>query len=664
MQRNISSYPLLKSLSHELEKAKKQIIFKWLQEPKIKIIFEHHKISLAKFSQNYAPGIITHFIKVIREEVYMGDCPIMSKFLNYMLSKGIAPHEIYTICTVLRTEMTHHFFILKDFRHKEFLQILDEFSIIFDTNLTGVLTLFNDFLNRQNSTIKKSLEYKKKFESLWSLINALDVKVFVVESGNVIMANNLLLESLGLEDLEELHEKFVDGLSFLKELNFERELFSLQQYDKWMEKALTSDTVIYATLFHPLSRKEIKYRVSVKAFSQTTPIKYVLTLQESFFEAFEDEKIIPELDKLTGLTSYVHYKTDTQNVHKELREKAKVLLVVDMRGLRQLNEIAGYEKGDRLIINVANTVQRMLLPHSTAIRLSGSRIGVLLCAKTFQEIYDWSVALRCELQKLSDENYIAFTELKKEQSSNETELHAYQLLSAHKYKEKNHVITDVEDIELYDLLENQEMFTQRFSKLLGTLECALLYNEIIVKHNSKVVKTGEKSIYILVNKKQLYIANIDDSVYLYAKSLGHIRANIRSINMEKSIIEVNRFVFDEHTPLKRKMLRVTPDESLNVQLIDGDISIDVETLYLNEEYISFELTRKHALKTGKMVYLEMSVDDEYIELEGNIHMLKKSDEEFVCVVHMHHTIESSHIIQRYIANRQLQIIQELNKVAL
>jgi diguanylate cyclase (GGDEF)-like protein len=663
MKQNNSSYPCLFNICSILESGKNEIISNWMNNPLLITLFLNHRISIDKFTQNFAPGIVEYFINVIKGTKVLGDCPIMSKFVNYMILKDIAPHEVYDICTRFRNELTFYLLNAQNKNSQESVELLQEISIIFDANFSGVLTLFNDFLKKQNSSIEKSIEYKKKFKALSRTIDALDVNVFVVQSTNIILANKHLLETLGVSDLEDFHIKFRKGLDFLKDVSFKGELFAPKTYNTWIEKAATTNEKITASIFDSNSRKDSLCKIKINVLTESEPKKYVFTLINSLFTNEDDEQYyISNIDKLTGLYSYAYFKSYIGNIGDIFESSKYALVVIDVKSLRRVNETLGYEKGDRLIINVAQVIKKMCDTSMIVSRFSGSRMGVLLPNISAQKSYDWAVHLRSELEGVSKETAVSFTIYGKKENSMHVELRAYSLLDSLSFSNKRHVVTDVKDIDEYDLLENQEMFLSRFEKLKEIMDGVLLFKEIIVKSKNKIVKVTERGIFIDVSSRQLAVAKVGDNFYLSSQVLGHIRAVILSVNYKKSILELSRFAFDEHTPLKRKLVRVTRGSSLDIQLIDNDKSMDGEVTYLNEQYISFKFYRKKALKVGKLVFLEINTEGKYLEIEGIVHVLKKDAEAYICVVHLHHTSESNNILRKYIAARQMQIIQELNKL--
>jgi len=135
--------PDLLSISEIIEYNCVNIVTHWTQVQTVKAVFEAKKISAKKFIDNYGIAILEYFIAVIRKEKELGNCPVMSKLINYMLSKGITPREVFDIFMGLRKTLIN--FVLKqDIVLKNPSLFLEELSNMFDANLSGVLDVFTD----------------------------------------------------------------------------------------------------------------------------------------------------------------------------------------------------------------------------------------------------------------------------------------------------------------------------------------------------------------------------------------------------------------------------------------------------------------------------------------------------------------------------------------
>jgi hypothetical protein len=190
-------------------------------------------------------------------------------------------------------------------------------------------------------------------------------------------------------------------------------------------------------------------------------------------------------------------------------------------------------------------------------------------------------------------------------------------------------------------------------------EGALLFQELVIKAKNKIVKIADQKLFILVSSKQLLVARRGNSFYIHTHTMGYIHAKIESIDLQKSVVALSHFAYDAHTPLKRKMVRVSVDATFFAELID-DSALESEVISLNEEYIAFILPRKKMLKVAKMIHLEIHIKEDYLEMSGSVFKIEKLSNGYKCVVNLHHTTTTKEKISAYIAQRQIQIIQELN----
>ncbi len=652
MQSEKSLYPHLYRQKQLLETAQSLILERWLQNTTIREIFKHHRISLDKFSILFAPKIIEYLIGVIGGENLSGECPVMSKFVRYMLTRDISPDEVYIICTTLRKEFTLYIFESQKIDTNESVILLNELALLFDTSFSAILRYFHD------NSKKKYIEH---FNLISQTVDILGARLLLVQNGRVILANKHILETLGVLNLEDLDLKFGRGLSFVKSVNFKKDLFEALEYTLWSEAASATKETIGISLFDTPSRQELSYSLSVNIIDKSEPKKYLFTLKENIsIKEKISENYISNKDELTSIHSYAYFKEYIRKIDNLFESDKYLLALIDITNLRVINQQEGYEKGDRLIIKITQKIKSLSHESSLLFRMSGRKIGVLISSNSRQKAYDWCVHLRCELELISKEVLLSLVSYQNYQTANEVELHALKLLQNHQEISNRHVLTDMDTIDTYDLLDNQEMIVERLRKLDEVLEGVLLFEEIMIKAKSKVIKSTNKTLFLSVSAKQLSVANVGSQYYIRSKTLGDMRSVIKGIDRSESTIELMGLAFDEHTPLQRKLVRVTSDATLKIELIDDQKIVEGELLYLNEKYISIKLKRKKTLKIGKLITLDIIIDGKYLELEGSIYLLKKEREEYICVIEFYHTPLSNRLFRRYIAKRQLQIIKELN----
>ena len=136
-------YPYLFCLVDEIEKHKVYIATAWVKKENITDIFNKRKISPKKFRDGYGVPILEYFIAVINEKKPLGDCPVMSKLVHYLLKKDITPQEVFNICMDLRSSLRTYLYIKDEFVANP-LSFADEIAKIMDANLSGVLEIFTE----------------------------------------------------------------------------------------------------------------------------------------------------------------------------------------------------------------------------------------------------------------------------------------------------------------------------------------------------------------------------------------------------------------------------------------------------------------------------------------------------------------------------------------
>lgn len=97
-------------------------------------------------------------------------------------------------------------------------------------------------------------------------------------------------------------------------------------------------------------------------------------------------------DQLTGLHNRQHY--DNMKRTLDLPDQLPIsVIVVDINGLKLINDAFGYDAGDRMIQTTAALIKANILPHEIVARIGGDEFGLLLpntdqqcCAERMKEI--------------------------------------------------------------------------------------------------------------------------------------------------------------------------------------------------------------------------------------------------------------------------------------
>jgi diguanylate cyclase (GGDEF)-like protein len=659
-------FPELFSIVSTLEVKRFTICSAWVKLDSVNAVFKSHKISPIKFRDNYAIPIFEFFLAVVKEEKNVGNCPVMSKLVNYLLEKNITPKDVFDICMGIRRILINYIFS-KNLIPVNHTQVLEEIAKIFDLNLSGVLEIFTRFYSAKQESLQKSFSQQKKFNQLLKIINFVSTKIIVVQSGRVIMCNKSLYETLGVSSLKGLHEKFENNFSFLKDV----EVFSANsstQIENWIREQTDSKKMFNTTVYSYQEKKNVHFSGRVGAISEDgeSP-KYIITLDSLEQKHFEDNKQVKnrlEHDEFTGLLNYAKFSSLAKKLKENTLEKSKklALIVIDIPYLKEINLTKGSDYGDDLIMQSANTLKETLKNYLALARLEGSRFGVAMHYESEQEVYNLCASLQIELDKHPEKKLISLTSFEKSESVNKTIMRSYHLVEMIASLDDKIISTDFQDVRTYEPLTNQNKFTKALIEM-NKIAGVMYYKGLLVPFENKILRVDEKSILLQVTSKEIRMAKLQKGIYLEFPHYGVVKAEISNANAYDYTFEIHKFKFTYHNPLNREKFRVEAAINTKVAIMAQNVSIEATLFDLNDEYISVKVKKKRYLDEGVSITLET-----YLELEnfsrrfigaGTVYKVIELEKYYQIVILCDMDSENSTILKSYLSARQLDIIQEL-----
>ncbi|MBC8237733.1 MAG: GGDEF domain-containing protein [Helicobacteraceae bacterium] len=362
-------YPYLFSVVDDIEKHKVYIATSWVKKENITDIFNKRKISPKKFRDGYGVPILEYFIAVIKEEKPLGDCPVMSKLVHYLLKKDITPQEVFNICMDFRSSLRTYLFT-KDEIINNPLSFADEIARIMDANLSGVLNIFTNIykdtklkLQQLESQKNKLLEEKEQIQEdvsidkLTGLINYITFEKLIKDKINNALKNNirLFLSVIDIPNLREINlekgREFGDGVinGVADEIKtFDKEYIALgrlegERFGVLLESSKEQEAYDWCVaLYKNISDKDEKLAYCI------TEVDYAEAISKLFLRAYDliDEantneeiiintdfrKIIPfkelsdqseftnELKKMKTIESVLYYKELPLNNESTIKE--------------------------------------------------------------------------------------------------------------------------------------------------------------------------------------------------------------------------------------------------------------------------------------------------------------------------------------------------------
>ena len=643
----------LSSLLGLLEKNKLLIATYWVQQKDVKSVFHTRAISTKKFRDNYAISIIDYFIDVVNGRQKIGNCPVMSKFVNYLIVKDITPKEVFIICMGFRKILVK-FLLKNEIVLKNPSVFLDEMSFIFDKNLSGVLEIFTDIYADLQKKIEISKSKKYKLQQILKIMDLIDFKLIIVQNSKIILANKAFLKVVGVENLKELYLKYECGFGFFNDI---------EDYKNIFENETTFKTSIY-------NEKE-KHNYYFSGHTAKMPLEekqFIVTLND-ITESIDKEKLLKDTlhnDSLTGFRNYPTFEklVSQQVVEAKDSDVRLFLAVVDIPNLREINEKESRQYGDKVILEIANNLRTFVNKNVYLARLEGSRFGILLRDENEQSVYDWSISLLKKLNKTKERKTLSVTEIDFGESINKAFLRVYNLIEVCNNSEDIDIETDFKEIIRYKNLPEQLEFTKRISKL-KSLKISLYYMELPISNECEILEVTTNKVKLKISSKQFKIAKIDMFVYFNLNLIGNIKGSIKSIDYDKSEIYIDRFRFDKHSPLNRKKYRICVQENE----IKGYISYNnrdfkVDILDMNDECIAVKIDRKRNFDINTVIYIDMllPLSDRVDSCNCNASLIKIEafDGGYKLVLLCHLDTQNAELLNKYIVKTQMEIVKSFS----
>jgi diguanylate cyclase (GGDEF)-like protein len=112
-------------------------------------------------------------------------------------------------------------------------------------------------------------------------------------------------------------------------------------------------------------------------------------LEHKLHQNYLNVKHLAEKDPLTGLSNRHHFN-ELMDLHIDANAESKVdvaLLLMDLDNFKYINDTLGHDAGDRLLIEFATRVKRLLRRHESFARLGGDEFAIILSGiKSTQQV--------------------------------------------------------------------------------------------------------------------------------------------------------------------------------------------------------------------------------------------------------------------------------------
>ncbi|QOG11839.1 GGDEF domain-containing protein [Arcobacter sp. FWKO B] len=250
-----------------------------------------------------------------------------------------------------------------------------------------ILRDITDYENRVNCEVQKRQEQEKELKLLQNVINQQSSIIIVTDGSKIYMVNKTFLDFYDVKDKEEFENKylcichtFVSHPAFFyledKSKNWIEEIGKLQEKDRVVSiiNLKTVEPKAFSIQVNQLLPNSNRYVVTL---TDITDIK--LESQQHYYHATHDvlTKIYNRAFFLDKLNDEITYSS---------RYKAPFSFVIfDIDHFKRFNDTYGHLKGDEVLINVADVVQKNIRKTDVFARWGGEEFVILLPNTTIEK---------------------------------------------------------------------------------------------------------------------------------------------------------------------------------------------------------------------------------------------------------------------------------------
>jgi len=223
--------------------------------------------------------------------------------------------------------------------------------------------------------------------------------------------------------------------------------------------------------------------------------------------------------------------------------------------------------------------------------------------------------------------------------------------------------------KIFDIIKEEEIDIKAVNQ----------YKGITISNNCKIGKIAQNRVYLLCDRIQATVAMLEKYMVLHCGSFEKdILAKIRNVFKQKGkyIVEVSDFVHLQFSPLRRKDIRVEPDENILASFFYKGKPYPVKILDISKKAISLKLENVlEKLKIGEDIDLKIFIKKEQktayhiteqssiINCRGTLSRIDDNESRKKVVVFIFYkNLSDQKEIYDYLATRQKKLIEELREI--
>jgi GGDEF domain-containing protein len=634
-------------LAPSIESKKNLIAQQWVSESIVGEIFVSFGINAKYFQSHFAIPIIEYFISVIKGEKEAGDCPIMSKFVRFMITKGMSPRDVFLICMNFRKKLVTN--IIKiDENNTSIIPLLEEIADIFDANLSGVLEIYDTLHAQQTNESEQINLYQSKITQISTLLDSLSTSIILVENSKVLFANKNFLQMLELQNIKEYYKKYKQSADFVVDYGIEN-----------INQLINPQLKIKTVKIYNLHKGILQYfRLHVTPIEQSDPPSHLLEFiydKDHTPQTKSDTLAILVADPLTGMYKQIHLEDNLHLFIQKAKEQNKMLIytLIDP----QNSKIQSDEYYKEELYTISKIIKNNLGPKDYLFCNDDNSFGVLQFSDDIDKTKQQLLNIKNKIAKIT-ELYMVQSIVQPLESAKRLLLRVSKLIQALKTKKSAHVLFE-SDLEK---IEDETGYATNILLQTQSLQSILYYKQIPIHSDSTISLLPQtQKLTCTLSTKALSIVKVKDFIYFKISKDSIIKAQIVTINEDRSSVVLDGIGFDnaQSSLHNRSSLCVNADFPITIKS-QGENIITANATYLCNDTIGFVLEDESALEGIFDVFISFTINDKLLFAQGFLEEKEKDH----YIAKLNFNTEHSKIISEYISKMELSILQEIKQKSL
>lgn len=349
---------------------KNEIVDEWLDAQSVSRLLKNIKFTKEVYKEDVANPIIEYFLKILKNEARVDDCPAMRKLVETFLYSGLCAEDVFLNCTILKNFVVETLFLNSIDKHD-----IRETTNILDTNLYRILSLYTKQKIMQDS---KFIFHEKLIEEhvALSITNIRGEIIYVTEAFCKLTGYDAP-ELLGKTHRIIRHEKM--SKEFFKKM-----WKQINQNNKWngriVNRKKDGGEFIAKTEIIPYTNAEGKV------------IEYVAIRHD-----ITDKELL-NIDPLTNIFNRRYYRYIISDVLQKSDEVS--LMIIDIDFFKDVNDKFGHDFGDLVLIEFSKILTKKIRPSDVCVRWGGEEFLVLLPDTHLQRATQVAQRIRTSIESL------------------------------------------------------------------------------------------------------------------------------------------------------------------------------------------------------------------------------------------------------------------------